>query len=64
MLENKTGTLVAATVGCIALWLVGGFVFKATFAGMGCVILGIAIVGLAVGNFMDSSCPQCPPEKQ
>lgn len=58
MFNNKTGTLAVALVVCVAFWLVGGFVFRATFAGMACVIAGIAVMGLAVGNFMDSPCPQ------
>lgn len=58
MFQNKVGTLVMAVIVCVALWLVGGFVFRATFAGMACVILGITVVGLAVGNLMNSPCPQ------
>jgi len=57
MFDNKVGVLVAAVVVCVVFWLVGGFIFKASFAGMGCVIIGITIVGLAVGNFMDTPCP-------
>lgn len=38
------------------LWLVGGFVFGKA-VGMVCVIIGIAIVGLAAGNIMNSPEP-------
>ena len=57
MFDNKVGVLVVAVILCVVFWLVGGFVFKASFAGMACVIIGITIVGLAVGNLMDSPCP-------
>ena len=57
MLENKVGVLIGAVVLCVVFWLVGGFVFKASFAGMICVIIGITIVGLAVGNLMNTPCP-------
>ena len=61
MFDNKVGVLVGALILCVIFWLVGGFVFKASFGGMICVIIGITIVGLAVGNFMDTPCPS---EKQ
>ena len=57
MFENKVGVLVGAVILCVLFWLVGGFVFKASFGGMICVIIGITIVGLAVGNLMDTPCP-------
>lgn len=57
MFDNKLAVLVGSIILCVIFWLVGGFVFKASFAGMICVIIGIAIVGLAVGNFMNSPCP-------
>lgn len=57
MFDNKMGVLVAAIVLCVALFLIGGFVFGASFAGMACVILGIAIGGLGAGNFMSTPCP-------
>ena len=57
MLENKVGVLIGAVVLCVVFWLVGGFVFKASFAGVICVIIGITIVGLAVGNLMNTPCP-------
>jgi hypothetical protein len=58
MFENKVGTLVGAVIVCVLFWLLGGFVFRASFAGMACVILGITVVGLAVGNLMDTPCAQ------
>jgi hypothetical protein len=58
MFENKVGTLVGAVIVCALFWLLGGFVFKASYAGMACVIMGITVVGLAVGNLMDTPCPQ------
>ena len=57
MLESKVGVLIGAVVLCVVFWLVGGFVFQASFAGMICVIIGITIVGLAVGNLMNTPCP-------
>ena len=57
MLENKMAVLVGSIVLCVVLFLVGGFVFGATFAGMACVVLGITIGGLGAGNFMNSPCP-------
>ena len=56
MLANKTGVLVGSVVLCVVFWLVGGFVFGASFAGMACVILGITVAGLGAGNFMNSPC--------
>lgn len=61
MFDNKVGVLIGAAILCVVFWLIGGFVFKATIAGMACVIIGITIVGLAVGNLMDTPCPS---EKQ
>jgi hypothetical protein len=63
MFDNKVGVLVVAVILCVIFWLVGGAVFKATFGGMICVIIGIALVGLAVGNLMDTPCPSQTPRK-
>lgn len=57
MFENKMTVLVGSIVLCIVLWLVGGFMFGASFGGMACVILGITVAGLGAGNFMDTPCP-------
>ena len=57
MFENKVGVLAGSIVLCVALWLIGGFVFGASFAGMACVILGITVAGLGAGNLMNSPCP-------
>lgn len=58
MFDNKVGVLVGAVILCAIFWLLGGFVFRASFTGMACVIIGITIVGLAVGNLMDTPCEQ------
>ena len=57
MFDNKVGVLVGAVILSVIFWLVCGLVFKASFGGMICVIIGITIVGLAVGNLMDTPCP-------
>jgi len=57
MFDNKVAVLVVAVIVCVLFWLVGGFVFGASFAGMICVIIGITIVGLAIGHLMNSPCP-------
>ncbi|MCR4297632.1 MAG: hypothetical protein NUV75_02595 [Gallionella sp.] len=49
-------TLVIALIAAMVLWIVGGFVFGKA-VGMICVIIGIAIVGLAAGNVMNSPEP-------
>ena len=55
-MNSKMRTLVIALIAAMVLWIVGGFVFcKAV--GMICVIIGIAIVGLAAGNVMNSPDP-------
>ena len=55
-MDSKMRTLVMAIIGAIILWVVGGFVFGQA-VGMICVVIGIAIVGLAAGNVMDSPEP-------
>jgi len=55
-MDSKMRTLVMAIIAAIVLWLIGGFVFGKV-VGMICVIIGIAIVGLAAGNVMNSPEP-------
>jgi uncharacterized membrane protein YdjX (TVP38/TMEM64 family) len=55
-MDSKMRTLVIAIIAAIILWLIGGFVFGKE-VGMICVIIGIAIVGLAAGNVMNSPEP-------
>lgn len=57
MFDNKVAVLAGSVILCIVLWLVGGFMFGASFGGMVCVILGIAVAGLGAGNLMNSPCP-------
>lgn len=54
--SNKINTLIMAIIAAAALWLIGGFVFGKA-VGMACVLIGIAIVGLAAGNCMNSPEP-------
>lgn len=55
-MNSKMRTLVIALIAAMVLWIVGGFVFGKA-VGMICVIIGIAIVGLAAGNVMNSPEP-------
>lgn len=55
-MDSKMRTLVIALIAAMVLWIVGGFVFGKA-VGMICVIIGIAIVGLAAGNVMNSPEP-------
>ena len=55
-MDSKMRTLVTALIAAMVLWIVGGFVFGKA-VGMICVIIGIAIVGLAAGNVMNSPDP-------
>jgi hypothetical protein len=55
---SKVSLLVLSVIVCVILWLIGGYLFRATAAGMICVILGITVVGLGVGNFMDTPGPE------
>ncbi|MBI3902620.1 MAG: hypothetical protein HY306_06710 [Nitrosomonadales bacterium] len=55
-MDSKMGTLVVSIIAAVVLWLIGGFVFGKAI-GMACVIIGIAIVGLAAGNVMNSPAP-------
>ncbi len=55
-MNSKMRTLVIALIAAMVLWIVGGFVFGKA-VGMICVIIGIAIVGLAAGNVMNSPDP-------
>ncbi|ADE12603.1 hypothetical protein [Sideroxydans lithotrophicus] len=56
-MDSKTRTLVLSIIAAVALWLVGGFVFN-MYIGMICVMAGIALVGLAAGNIMNSPEPE------
>jgi O-antigen ligase len=56
-MNSKIRTLVLAILVSVALWLLGGFVLGKT-AGMIFVIIGIALVGLAAGNIMNSPEPE------
>lgn len=56
IMNSKTNTLILTTISSIVFWLIGGFVFGKTI-GMICVLIGIAIVGLAAGNVMNSPAP-------
>ncbi len=55
-MDSKMRTLVIAIIAAMVLWIVGGFVFGKA-VGMICVIAGVAIVGLAAGNVMNSPEP-------
>jgi O-antigen ligase len=55
-MDSKIRTLILAVIAAAILWLLGGFVFGKA-VGMICVIIGIAIVGLAAGNIMNSPEP-------
>ena len=55
-MNSKMRTLVIALIAAMVLWIVGGVVFGKA-VGMICVIIGIAIVGLAAGNVMNSPDP-------
>ena len=56
-MNSKIGTFVIVTIACIALFLIGGFIFGHA-AGMVCVLVAIAIFGLAAGSLMDSPEPE------
>ena len=56
-MNSKVSTMFIAIVASIALWLIGGFVFGKA-VGMVCVMIGIALVGLAAGNCMNSPAPE------
>lgn len=55
-MDSKMRTLVTALIAAMVLWIVGGFVFGKA-VGMICVVIGIALVGLAAGNVMNSPDP-------
>jgi len=55
-MDSKTRTLVLSVIVAAILWLLGGFVFNHAL-GMVCVFVGIAIVGWATGNMMDTPEP-------
>lgn len=54
-MNSKMGTFWMAVLAAMVLWLLGGLVFSKE-VGMVCVILGIAIVGVAGGSVMNSPC--------
>lgn len=55
-MDSKTRTLVLSVIVAAILWLLGGFVFNHAL-GIVCVFVGITIVGLALGNVMDTPEP-------
>lgn len=55
-MDSKVRTLVMAIIAAVILWLLGGFVLNKEL-GMVCVIVGIALIGLAAGNIMNSPEP-------
>jgi hypothetical protein len=55
-MNPKLGTLIMAVITCSVLWLIGGFHYSHT-VGIIFVLIGIALVGLAAGNFMNSPEP-------
>jgi hypothetical protein len=57
MISSKLGTLIMAVIACAVLWLIGGFHFSHT-VGIVFVVLGIVLVGLAAGSFMNSPEPE------
>lgn len=54
-MNSKIGVLFISVIVAAVLWLLGGFVLGNSL-GMICVMVGIAIVGLAAGNVMNSPC--------
>ena len=56
-MNSKIGTFAIVTIACIALFLIGGFILNHA-AGMICVLVAIAIFGLAAGSIMDSPEPE------
>lgn len=55
-MEPKMLALVVSVFISIALWLVAGFVFGHV-VGMICVFISIALLGWAIGNFMNTPEP-------
>lgn len=54
-MDPKIRTVILSVIIATILWLLGGFVFNHTL-GIICVFLSIVIVGLAVGDMMDTPC--------
>ena len=54
-MDSKVRTLVLSIFVAVILWLLGGFVVGHEL-GIICVFLSILIVGLALGNMMDTPC--------
>ena len=55
-MNSKAGQVVIATLIAMVCWYIGGFVLGKG-VGMILVMIGITIVGLAIGNLMDSPEP-------
>jgi hypothetical protein len=55
-MNSKSGQVVIATLIAMVCWYIGGFILGKGI-GMIFVMFGITIVGLAVGNLMDSPEP-------
>ncbi|MEO8331572.1 MAG: hypothetical protein ABI479_04005 [Gallionella sp.] len=56
MMDSKSRLLIKAVILAAILWLLGGLVFNMA-VGMVCVLIGVAIVGWAAGNIMDTPTP-------
>jgi hypothetical protein len=54
-MDSQTRTLIVSVIIAVILMLLGGFIFDHTW-GIISVFLSIVIVGLAVGNMMDTPC--------
>jgi hypothetical protein len=54
-MDSQTRTLIVSVIIAGILLLLGGFIFDHTW-GIISVFLSIVIVGLAVGNMMDTPC--------
>lgn len=55
-MDAKVRTLVLSVIVAAVLWFIGGFVVN-NIIGIVLVMIGITIVGLAVGNLMNSPEP-------
>jgi Flp pilus assembly protein TadB len=56
----KVPVLFGAAIVGVIFFLLAFLVFGKTLMSMACVILGISVVGWAIGNLMDTSCPASP----
>ena len=59
MMDSKSRILVISIISAVILWLLGGLVFNMA-VGMICVLAGVAAVGWAAGNMMDTPSPTAP----